>query len=370
MTDSESPWSDIETPALLVDLDVMERNILRWQAAFDTAGVDFRPHIKTHKSPAIAACQLAAGAVGLAVAKVSEAEVFAAAGFRDISVAYPVVGISKWQRLAELARTCTLTVNVDSAMAARGLSDAAVAGGAVIHILLDINIGSNRTGIQPSDAEALGQLAMSLPGLQLEGITGYRSSTFAGAAGRSPDDVGREEGELLVQLAEHLRAAGLPIRTVAAGSTPTAHAAATVPGVTEVRAGTYVFGDRFMAGLGAHSEDEIALTVLCTVASRPLPERATIDGGTKTFSGDIPGGALPGLQGYARALEIDAFIEAMNEEHGMLRLAPGVAPQVGDRLRLIPNHACTTVNLSDELIGIRDGHIVTVWPIEARGKRT
>ncbi|HET9661320.1 MAG TPA: alanine racemase [Thermomicrobiales bacterium] len=370
MADIDKTWPSIETPALLIDLDVMEGNIQRWQAAFDAAGVAFRPHIKTHKSPAIAACQLAAGAVGLAVAKVAEAEVFAAAGFRDLSVAYPVVGVSKWRRLAELARACSISVNVDSELAARGLSDAAVAAGSVVGVLLDINIGGNRTGVPPADAEALGRLVVSLPGLRLEGITGYRSATFPGAAGRSPAEVGREEGELLVQLAARLRAVGLPIRTVAAGSTPTAHAAVTVPGITEVRAGTYVFGDRYMAGLGAHSEDEIALTVLCTVASRPLPERATIDGGTKTFSGDIPGGALPGLQGYARAVEIDAFIEAMNEEHGMLRLAPGVSPQVGDTLRLIPNHACTTVNLSDELIGIRDGRIVSVWPIEARGKRT
>lgn len=365
-----SDLDTIETPALLVDLDVMEANILRWQAVFDTAGVAFRPHIKTHKSPAIAACQVAAGAVGLAVAKVSEAEVFAEAGFRDLSVAYPVVGESKWRRLAELARTCAISVNVDSEMAIRGISAAAVAAGNEVGILLDINIGNNRTGMPPADAEAFGRLVESLPGLRLEGITGYRSATFAGAAGRSPAEVGREEGELLVQIAERLRAAGLSIGTVAAGSTPTAWAVAQVPGITEVRAGTYVFGDRFMAGLGAHSEDDIALTAVCTVASRPLPERATIDGGTKTFSGDIPGGALPGLQGYARALEIDAVIEAMNEEHGMLRLAPGADPRVGDRLHLIPNHACTSVNLTDELIGIRDGHIVTVWPVAARGRRT
>ena len=365
MADTETA---IETPALLVDLDVMEANIRRWQAVFDEAGVAFRPHIKTHKSTAVAACQVAArgaggcqgvGSRGLCRGRVS-----------DLSVAYSVIGESKWRRLAELARDCTMTVNVDSEMAVRGINDAAVAAGSEVGILLDINIGGIRTGIQPAGADALAQLIVSLPGLRLEGITGYRGATYPGAGGRTPAEVGREEGELLVQIADRLRAAGLPIRTVAAGSTPTAWAVALVPGITEVRAGTYVFGDRFMAGLGAHTEDDIALSALCTVSSRPFPERATIDGGTKTFSGDIPGGALPGLQGYARALEIDAYIEAMNEEHGMLRLAPGVDPQVGDRLHLIPNHACTTVNLSDELIGIRDGRIVTVWPIEARGKRT
>jgi D-serine deaminase-like pyridoxal phosphate-dependent protein len=370
MEKRDTLWPQLETPALLVDLDQMERNIQRWQAAFDAAEVAFRPHIKTHKSPAIAACQLAAGAVGLAVAKVGEAEVFAAAGCRDLAVTYPVIGHSKWRRLAELARDCTVTVNVESETGARGLSEAAVAAGSELLVHLDIDIGAHRTGVRPEDAETLGRLVTSLPGLRLEGVTGFRSVSFPGSAGRSADELGREEGVLLVQLAEQLRAAGLPIRTVAAGSTPTARAAATVPGVTEVRAGTYVFGDGLMAAWGAVAEDEIALTVLCTVVSRPLPDRATIDGGSKTFSGDVPAGVIPGLPGYARAVELDAVIEAMNEEHGMLRVAPGAVPAVGDRLRLIPNHVCTAVNLSDELVGIRDGRVVAVWPIAARGKRT
>ena len=370
MPDAEGLWSSIDTPALLVDLDLMEANIRRWQRAFDDAGVAFRPHIKTHKSPAIAACQLAAGAVGLAVAKVAEAEVFAAAGVRDLAVTYPVVGPAKWQRLAELARTCTITVNVESEFAARGLSAAATTAGSELLVHLDVDIGAHRSGVQPEDAEALGRLVMELPGLELDGITGFRTVAFPGAAGRSPDELGREEGELLVQLAERLRAAGLPIRTVAAGSTPTARAVATVPGITEVRAGTYVFGDGLMTAWGACRPDKIALTILCTVVSRPLPERATIDGGSKTFAGDIPAGVVPGLAGHGRAVDIDAFIEAMNEEHGMVRLAPGVDPAVGDRLRFVPNHVCTAVNLSDELFGIRNGRIVTVWPIEARGKRT
>ncbi len=323
MTDARSLLSNIETPALLVDLDLMEANIRRWQTAFDDAGVAFRPHIKTHKSPAIAGCQLAAGAVGLAVAKVAEAEVFAAAGCRDLAVAYPVVGPTKWRRLAELACTCTITVNIESEAAARGLSAAAVAAGSAMYVHIDVDIGLHRSGVQPEGAEALGQLIMELPGLELDGITGFRTPVFPGSAGRSFEELGREEGELLVQLAERLRAAGLPIRTVAAGSTPTARAVANVPGITEVRAGTYVFGDGLMANWGAVAWDEIALTILCTVVSRPLPERATIDGGSKTFAGDVPAGAVPGLPGYGRSVDIDAHIEAMNEEHGMVRLSPG-----------------------------------------------
>ncbi len=369
MPELGSPQSSIETPALLIDLDLMEANIRRWQSAIDAAGVAFRPHIKTHKTPAIAAMQIDAGAIGIAVAKVAEAEVFAAAGFQDIVVAYPVFGEMKWQRLAELARTCTITVNVENELAARGLSAAAVAAGSQIRVHLEIDIGAHRCGVVPEDAEALGRLIMELPGLELDGITGYRSTGFPGAAGRSPEELGREEGELMVQLAERLRAAGLPIRTVAVGSTPTARAAALVPGVTEVRAGTYIFGDNLSVAWGAVVEDEIAANILCTVVSRPLPHRATIDGGSKTFSGDVAPGVL-GLTSYGRAVGADAQIEAMNEEHGMVRLGPEFVPVVGDRLRFIPNHVCTTVNLSDELIGIRDGRVEVVWPVLARGKRT
>ncbi len=362
--------ADIETPALLVDLDILEANIRRWQAVFDDAGVAFRPHIKTHKSTAIAALQIAAGANGLTVAKTSEAEVFAAAGFRDLAVAYPVIGVAKWQRLAELARTCAITVNVDSELGARGLSAAAVAAGSTIAVLLDIDLGLHRTGTPPENAETLARLVMDLPGLDLAGITAYRSVGFAGAAGRDRMDVGREEGELLVALAEKLRAAGLPIRTVAAGSTPTAHGVAQVAGITEVRAGTYVFNDEMCIYRSGATMDDVALSILCTVVSRPLPNRATVDGGSKTFQGDVPPGAWAGLKGYARAVEVDAWIEAMNEEHGMVRLAEGVAPAIGDTLRFVPNHVCPTVNLSEELVMMRSGRVVAVWPVSARGKRT
>jgi D-serine deaminase-like pyridoxal phosphate-dependent protein len=360
----------VETPALLVDLDVMEANIRRWQAAVDAAGVAFRPHIKTHKMPAIAERQLAAGAVGLAVAKVAEAEVFAAAGCRDLVVAYPVVGSSKWARLTALARTCTITVNVGSEVAARGLSAAAVAAGSVLRVHLDIDTGLHRCGVPAEDAEALGRLVLGLPGLELDGVTTFRTAIFPGAAGRSLEELGWEEGALMVALAERLRAAGLPIRTVAVGSTPTALAAATVSGVTEVRTGTYVFGDMIMATWGAVAEEEIALSILCTVVSRPTPERATIDGGSKTFAGDIAPGMLAGLTGYGRLVGADAYIEGMTEEHGLVRLGPGVAPAIGERLRFVPNHVCTAVNLADEVIGVRNGQVAAVWPVLARGKRT
>lgn len=173
----------------------------------------------------------------------------------------------------------------------------------------------------------------------------------------------------MAALAADLRAAGIPIREVSVGSTPTARAAARVPGVTEVRPGTYVFFDYMMAALGVSCYDEIALSVLCTVVSRPRPDRATVDGGSKTFCGDILPAHL-GLDGYGRAVGEEAYVESMSEEHGVVRLGPGVNWRVGEKVAFYPIHVCTTVNLADELVGIRAGRVETVWSVAARGRRT
>jgi D-serine deaminase-like pyridoxal phosphate-dependent protein len=360
---------DLDTPCLLVDLDRMERNIREWQAAIGSQGVRLRPHVKTHKVPEIACMQLAAGAGGVTVAKVSEAEVFAAGGARDIFIAYPTVGAEKWRRVAELARTCTMTVGADSEVGARGLSAAASAAGVTIRVRVEVDGGLNRSGVQPEQAAALCRLVQSLPGLELDGLFGFRSIFYANSNGRPAAELGREEGEMFVSLADQLRGAGVPIRNISVGSTPTAKYAATVPGVTEVRPGTYIFGDYMMAELGAMRYEDVALSILCTVVSRPATDRATVDGGSKTFCGDSNPARL-GLKGYARAVSMEAYVETMSEEHGVVRLGPGAAPHIGDRIAFYPIHVCTTVNLSDELIGVRDGRVEKVWPILARGKRT
>ncbi len=360
---------DLDTPCLLVDLDRMERNIRQWQDEIGSRGVALRPHVKTHKVPDIALKQLQAGAGGVTVAKVSEAEVFAAGGARDIFIAYPVIGPQKWQRVAELARRCTMTVGVDSEVGARGLSEAASRAGVQVRVRVEIDGGLNRCGLQHEEAESLCRLVMGLPGLELDGIFGFRSIGFATAGGRPANELGREEGELYAGWAEQLRRKGIPIRSVSVGSTPTARYAAAVPGVTEVRPGTYIFGDYMMAELGAVRYDDVALSILCTVVSRPAPDKATVDGGSKTFCGDsIP--ARLGLKGYARAIGMEAYVESMSEEHGVVRLGAGAQPRVGDRVTFYPIHVCTTVNLSDELVGVRNGCVEKVFPILARGKRT
>jgi D-serine deaminase-like pyridoxal phosphate-dependent protein len=369
MTQPGTPIDELDTPCLLVDLDRMEANIRAWQATIGDAGVGLRPHVKTHKVPAIARMQLDAGAAGITVAKVAEAEVFADGGCRDIFIAYPVIGAEKWRRAAELARRCTLTIGVDSEAGARGLSAAAAAAGVTIRVRVEVDTGLNRAGVPPAAAGALCQLALDLPGLDLDGLFTFRGAGFAGSGGRPAAELGREEGELMAGLADELRAAGVPIRAVSVGSTPTARAAARAPGVTEVRPGTYIFSDYMTAEAGHVSYDDVALSILCTVVSRPASDLATVDGGCKTFSGDaIP--ASHHLKGYARAVGMEAYVERMSEEHGVVRLGAGANPQIGDRIAFYPIHVCPTVNLSDELIGVRGGRVEQVWPILARGKRT
>lgn len=364
-----TPIDALDTPCLLVDLDRMEANLRAWQALADDAGVALRPHVKTHKAPPIAQMQLAAGARGITVAKLGEAEVFAAHGCDDIFVAYPVIGPAKWRRAAALARTCALTIGVDSVVGARGLSAAALEAGARMRVRVEIDTGLHRSGVAAERAADLCRLVLTLPGLVLDGIFTFRGSSFAAAGGRPRDELGREEGALMAALADDLRRAGLPIDSVSVGSTPTTPAAARVPGVTEVRPGTYIFGDYMLAGAGVIDYDDLALSILCTVVSRPSADIATIDGGSKTFSGDV----VPDhkrLLGYARATTMEAYVERMSEEHGVVRLPPGADPQVGDRLAFYPIHVCPTVNLSDALIAVRSGVVEQVWPILARGKRT
>ncbi len=361
---------DLDTPVQVVDLDKLEANIRGLQTAIYSTGARLRPHIKTHKIPEIARMQLAAGGRGIAVSKVGEAEVFAAAGFDDIVVAYPVVGSEKWRRLAELARTCRVTVNVDSEVAARGLSEAATAAGTTILVQVDIDTGFHRCGVQPDDAEALCHIVLDLPGLELDGITTHRSAFFPDHGGRPIAVLGREEGEIMVALATRLREAGIPIPEVTCGSTPTAEFSAAVEGVTEVRAGTYVFGDLIMAGVGAIPRDDISLTILSTVQSRPHPGRATVDGGMKTFMGEAFPSPPKFLKGFGEAVDLPIYLEALTEEHGLVALPPEVQPAIGDRIAFYPNHVCTTVNLSDEVVGVRNGRVEVVWPVAARGKRT
>jgi D-serine deaminase-like pyridoxal phosphate-dependent protein len=363
---------DLDTPATLVDLDRLESNIREWQAQMDRCGVKFRPHIKTHKIPEIARMQIEAGAVGIVCAKVSEAEPFVDAGIEDVCIAYPVFGEIKWKRIAELAKKVKrLAVNCDSEEAAAGLSHAAAKAGVTVHIDIDVDSGLHRGGVPSADPDAISQLArkiISMPGLQFSGVTTFRSNSFP----QSPraEDAGLAEGRLIVEIAEQLRAAGIEVREVTAGSTPTGKWVAEVPGITEVRAGNYVFNDLMQLDGAIANEDQLALSVLCTVVSGNGGDRLTIDGGSKTFSGDA-GGVRAGQSRptvIARAADRRVFVERLSEEHGVARAEGGF--KVGEKIRFFPYHACTCANLSDEIIGFRNERVEVVWPVRARGLRT
>lgn len=365
---------EVPTPSLVIDLARMERNIARFHERIASLGKPLRSHIKTHKVPAIAEQQLAAGSCGIAAAKPSEAAPFHAAGIDDIVIAFPSVGRDKWEHIATFARDARVTCNVDSVLEAEGLSDAARRHGVSIAVQIEVDTGFERVGIPAADIDDVADFARvirGLPGLTLSGITTFRGKLGPRLQAMTNEEAGIDEGEQLVAVADALRARGLPIDAVTAGGTVTAPGAAHVEGITEVRAGTYVFHDAMMVAAGVARPDDVAATVLTTVVSTRRPGWATIDGGTKTFSGDrgMVGGATSD-GAVAEAVDLDAAVTRTTEEHGMVRLGAGVSVEVGDRLRFVPYHVCTTVNLSNELVAVRDGVVEHVWPVAARGCRT
>jgi D-serine deaminase-like pyridoxal phosphate-dependent protein len=346
---------DLDTPALIADLDVVERNAVRMQARCDELALALRPHVKTHKLPALAHLQMRTGAVGIACQKLGEAEVMAAAGLRDILITYPLVGERKARRFAALAREITMAAAGDSAAIARGLSDALAALGAQAAFLVECDTGFGRTGVQTPEAAAeLGALADGLPGLRFAGFMTY--PTMPGT------------GPRLAAAVEAAQARGLDAGWVSGGGTPAAcwEATAQTPVLTEVRAGTYLYADRICLADGSAALEDCALHVRATVVSRPTAERAILDAGSKALTSDT----APGLDGFGLLLEYPgARVPQLNEEHGFVDLsACDRRPEIGEAVTVVPNHACGTTNMHDEVVAHRGGEVVAMWPLAARGK--
>jgi len=342
---------ELETPVPVVDLDRLEANIFRLQAFLDKHRIANRPHIKTHKIPAIAQMQVDAGAVGITCQKLSEAEVMANAGLTDIFLPYNIIGESKLRRLMALAGKITLSVTADSEFVVRGLSDAALRAGLTLTVLVECDTGARRCGAQsPQQAADLARLIVALPGLRFGGLMTYPTND-------SLDDFVCATRALLVK-------DRLAIERVSGGGTPTMWQAHTHPELTEHRAGIYVYGDRLTLGSGAVRPEDCALLVLTTVVSRPTPERGIVDAGSKTLSSD-----LHGLDGYGYICEYPAAkIYALSEEHGHVDFsACPRKPEIGERLSIIPNHCCAVTNLFDEVVGARDGQVEVTWRVAARG---
>lgn len=361
--------TSLPTPALVIDEVRVRANIERWQSLANQYGVALRPHIKTHKSFEIARMQIGAGAHGITSAKLSEAEVFIDEGFNDCFVAYPIIGIDKCAHAAQLALRCRLIVGVDSLVGITQLSVAMQAARATVGVRVEIDTGLHRCGVDPAAAIELCRAVLAAPGLSLDGIFTYRGAWFAGANGRSGYDLGIEESQMMVAVATELRANGIAINAISVGSTPTGAGAVCVPGITEIRPGTYVFGDDMQLRNGSCTVDQVGLSIWCTVISRPDAQTATIDGGAKTFSGDVFPDRM-GLLGYATGVDYAATLVRMSEEHGVLQLAPGVDLPIGTRIAMRPIHVCTTVNLSDEMYLRANTGDCTPIRVVARGKRS
>jgi len=359
---------DLDTPSLVIDLDALERNIGEMAAVARGAGVRLRPHTKTHKSSEIARMQVDAGATGITVAKLGEAEVMADAGLDDLLIAFPLVGARKLERLGELLERAQVRVSLDAVEVAEGVGHVGKELGRDVPVLVEVDTGLHRMGRDAGDPSA--RLALDIagvPGVEVVGLL-----THAGHAYRAgdPDElrtIATQEAMDTLDTAERCEREGLPIREISVGSTPTARVVATIDGVTEIRPGTYVFNDVQQMRLGIATEETCAARVLATVVARPTAERFLIDGGTKSFSSD--GGDGPPFPGRGVvAGRPDLLLDFMNEEHGVGHLVGDAELRIGERLEVIPLHVCSTVNLFDVAFGLRDRVVEREIAIAARGK--
>lgn len=349
---------DLDTPALIVDLDIMERNLRRVADYCASYGLRLRPHTKTHKSPALARRQLALGAAGLTVAKVSEAEVMLGAAPRDLLVAYPVIGEPKLRRLAEVARIAQVTVALDSLIAARQLSEAAVNAGVRFGVLVEIDAGLGRVGVTSAEAPELRNAVAALPNLEWRGIAFYPGHIKDQNDGEKIAQVSRLVASLCESLAPEI---------VSGGSTPLLFRSHEVEGLNEIRPGTYIFNDMNTVASGACALDDCAASILVTVVSRAGGERMIVDGGSKTFSSDR---LTSGEAGFGRLMEAPgAVFQRLNEEHGFIELSRAERLfGIGQKTRIIPNHICVAVNLHECVYGVRGDKVEEVWKVEGRGK--
>ncbi len=358
---------DLETPSVIVDLDVMERNLLRMAEYCRSKNLRLRPHTKSHKIPELAKRQLAHGASGITVAKLGEAEVMLDAGFSDVLIAYPIVGTGKAERLAVLATRATITVALDSAEAAQAISAEANKKHARISVLVELDVGFHRCGLSNEDEVlTLARKVAELPGLDFKGLMFFPGHLQVPEQERA--ELRTSVNDFLERSLAKLHAAGLPATIVSGGSTPTAREGHLFSGVNEIRPGMYIFNDRNMMGIGIASIEDCALSVVTTVVSTSVPGRAIIDAGSKSLSSDRH------LAGDGRGFGIvktdaDAELEQLSEEHGHLNIKPSSREyRVGERLEIIPNHVCSTVNMHNKIYGVRDERVETVWEVTGRGK--
>ncbi|WP_163270548.1 D-TA family PLP-dependent enzyme [Chelativorans alearense] len=352
---SGDPVSALSTPVPVIDEDVVTGNIARVQAYMDEHGITFRPHIKTHKILAVAQAQRAAGAKGINCQKVTEAEIFAEAGFGDILITYNILGAEKLERLAALnGRIEALKVTADSAVTVEGLAQA-FAAERPLTVMVECDTGGGRCGVQtPEEALSLAQKIAGSGGLGFGGLMTYPKPGSAAAV-----------EAWLSRAVDLLAKEGIPCPAVSNGGTPSLFEAHMVPSATEHRAGTYVYNDRAMVRAGHCTLDQCAMHILATVVSRPTQDRAVIDAGSKALTSD-----LLGFSDFGHIVDYpEAVISGLSEEHGVVDLSrcAGRRPEIGEKIRIVPNHTCVVSNLFDEMVFHRGGRVTRVEAVAARG---
>lgn len=368
--------SDLHTPAVLIDRTRLLRNIDRAQRLADTAGMRLRPHAKTHKSPVIARWQIDRGAAGICCAKLGEAEVFAAAGITDIRLPYPIQP-SNADRVLALLDRAAISIIVDHLAVARGWSQAMSRAGRTLDVLVKVDVGFHRCGIDPAAADALDfvRTVSALPGLGLRGLLSHAGHGYMAASEADLRTIAEREAAILNTLREQAGRSGIALDELSVGATPTLRYSALQPGLTELRPGNYVYFDRAQVGLGSATLGDCAMTVLATVVARPAPDRLILDCGSKTLSTDSARGfTVP--SGYGAVLNDDGsidealVIERLSEEHATVKVVGNSALEPGDRVRVLPNHSCLVANMVDEVRLVEGNEIVETLPVAARGMIT
>ncbi len=364
------PVDALDTPALVVDLDIAEANIARIQRLTKEAGLQLRPHIKSHKTPELAQMQVRAGAAGITCAKIGEAEVMATAGIEDIFIANCLIGETKMRRLVALARRMLrLSIAVESIEGARAASEAFAAAGLTLPVMVEVELGAGRTGVAREEAVGFADAVAALPALEIEGLMAYGSHFAYPCRGDAELRAGAaREGQLAAEVAAELAAAGHDMRRISGGSTPTAGRYERGCGLTEMRAGTYIFNDMNQVDIGSCGLEDLALSVLSTVVAHPTAERAIVDAGTKGLSQQVGDTS----DGYGWLLDVPgAVVYKINDEHGFVDVtgaARGLT--IGERVRVVPPRTPTCLNLYDWMWLVREGTVVDAWRIAARGRNT
>lgn len=372
--------SDLRTPCVLVDHTRLERNIDRMQAAASARGLRLRPHAKTHKSPELARVQIGRGAIGICCAKLGEAEVFADVGIENIRLPYPLQPVNADRVLALLDKT-RLSFIVDHLGVARGWSDALHRAGRRADVLVKVDVGFHRCGIDPgaSDAAEFVARVAEMPGLTFRGLLSHAGHAYLANSEAEIAAVAETEATLLTDLAARVNDLGVPVDEVSVGATPTARFSVQQDGLTEIRPGNYIYYDRTQVALGSATWDDCALTVLARVVSRPASDRVILDCGSKTLTNDQARGCSVDTRGYGAVFEClenpvpDASltIERLSEEHANVRVSGATRELVpGDLVRVVPNHSCVVSNLVDTVWLVNGQKVEERLDVSARGRIT